>query len=81
MPGMSWQKKLTESKYDNFAELIRQRQAEQAIETIKEYCLSHKNCNECGLYNGVCRVNQFPFNWDSLTGGTESEQRLQRKES
>ena len=51
---------------DDFAELIRQREAEKAIMTIKEYCLSHKNCTECGLYNGICRVNQFPFNWDSL---------------
>lgn len=67
MPRMNSQKRLTESRYDNFTELIRQRQAEQAIEVIKEYCLSHKNCRECGLYNGICRVNQFPFNWDALT--------------
>lgn len=65
MEQMSWQKRLTESKYDDFAELVRQRSAEQAIETIKDYCLSHRNCGDCGLFNGVCRVNQFPFNWDS----------------
>ena len=55
------------TRVDEFSELIRQRQAEQAIEVIKLYCLSHKNCTECGLYNGVCRVNQYPFNWDALT--------------
>lgn len=53
-------------RIDDFAELIMQRQAEQAIETIKTYCQMHRNCTECGLYNGICRVNQFPFNWDSL---------------
>lgn len=66
--GMSrrhWQKSVMESKFNDFAELIKQRQAEQAIECIKEYCLMHKNCRECGLFNGVCRVNQFPFNWDA----------------
>jgi hypothetical protein len=57
--------KSTETRYDSFAELIRQRQAEKAIDTIKDYCLMHRNCRECGLFNGVCRVNQFPFNWDS----------------
>ena len=63
---MSYQKNVMVSKLDEFAELIRQREAEQAILTIKEYCLLHRNCKECGLYNGICRVNQFPFNWDSL---------------
>lgn len=66
MQFQTLQKKSMESDYDIFAEMVRQRQAEQAIETIKGYCLTHRNCRECGLFNGVCRVNQFPFNWDSL---------------
>lgn len=51
---------------DDFTELVKQRQAENAIDIIKEYCLLHRNCRDCGLFNGVCRVNQFPFNWDSI---------------
>ena len=62
-----------ESKLSDFAELIKQRQAEQAIETIKEYCLMHRNCKQCGLYNGICRVNQFPFNWDSIIERSKDE--------
>ena len=60
-------------RIDDFAELIMQRQAEQAIETIKTYCLMHRNCKQCGLYNGICRVNQFPFNWDSLIERSKNE--------
>ena len=64
MQRMNLQKRLTESEFDEFAELLRLRQAEQAMIIIKDYCRSHKSCTICGLYNGSCRVNMIPSDWD-----------------
>ena len=45
---------------------------EDYIGKIRRYCLSHKNCKTCRFYNGVCRLNDFPFNWTEVKYG-ESE--------
>lgn len=50
--------------YDDFVILVKMRQAESAAQYIKEYCLEHKNCQECCFYNGTCRLNNIPTNWD-----------------
>ena len=47
---------------------------ETYIGKIKAYCKSHKNCTECRFYNGVCRLNDYPFNWTEVSYGyTENE--------
>lgn len=39
---------------------------ERYIVEIRRYCETHKTCIGCRFFNGVCRLNDFPFNWDSL---------------
>ena len=36
-----------------------------AIDTIKAYCKSKGNCNECALYNetGGCKIHEIPCYW------------------
>lgn len=31
---------------------------------VKEYCECHKTCGKCLFFNGVCRLNNLPCNWD-----------------
>lgn len=65
--------------YDDFAKLIEIRQMEQAAQRIKEYCLEHKNCKTCAFYNGTCRLNNLPLNWDMK--GVSDERKLGQDKS
>lgn len=40
---------------------------EDYVGKIKKYCESHKNCRECRFCNGVCRLNNYPFNWTEVS--------------
>lgn len=55
-----------------FAELLKRIKVEEAVKTISEYCSEHKTCTQCGLFNGVCRLNMTPSDWDAIAyGGRE----------
>jgi len=47
-----------------FAEWLTGKIVENYAYKITEYCDSIKNCSECQFYNGTCRLNSRPFNWD-----------------
>ncbi len=49
----------------DFAEFLKRIKVESAVKTISEYCDEHKTCTECGLFNGVCRLNMIPSDWDA----------------
>lgn len=38
--------------------------AEERAIKIREYCLSHKICDDCVFYIGTCKLNRFPWDWD-----------------
>ena len=38
--------------------------AESYAYKISEYCKEIKNCESCRFFNGTCRLNMFPFEWD-----------------
>lgn len=42
---------------------------EEYIGRIRRYCESHKRCDGCRFYNGVCRLNNYPFNWTEVNYG------------
>lgn len=42
---------------------------EEYVGKIRKYCESHKNCKTCRFYNGVCRLNDYPFNWTEASYG------------
>ena len=42
---------------------------EEYVGKIRKYCESHKNCKTCRFYNGVCRLNDYPFNWTEVSYG------------
>ena len=48
-----------------FLENLKRLKVEAAVKTISDYCAEHKNCKECGLFNGVCRLNFIPSDWDA----------------
>lgn len=47
-----------------FVELIKAEALKKHAEFIKEYCEEKKNCEQCAFFNGVCRFNNLPANWD-----------------
>lgn len=48
---------------DDFIELVKFRQAQQAVKTVKAYCQEHKNCRSCGMFNGTCCLSGLPTDW------------------
>lgn len=66
--------------YDEFAKLIILRQMETAAQRLKEYCLEHKNCKTCGFYNGTCRLNDLPMNWD-MKGVSDGQELGENKQT
>ena len=51
--------------------MISGEEAKEAARTIYDYCNQHKNCNDCGLWNGkYCRVN-YPS--DDFIGDPDEE--------
>lgn len=48
----------------SFAEWMTGAYAESYAYKVAEYCKNLKNCEDCVFYNGTCRINDFPFNWD-----------------
>lgn len=49
---------------DQFAEWIKGMTAEKYAKCVSDYCKGMKNCEQCTFYNGVCRLNRFPWDWD-----------------
>lgn len=49
---------------ENFREWLNGAYAESYALKVSEYCKSFKSCNDCVFYNGTCRLNNFPYNWD-----------------
>ena len=49
---------------DSFIEYCRTENIKFYIQKVIDYCNDHKNCAECGFYNGTCRLNNIPSNWD-----------------
>ena len=49
---------------DEFAEWLTGAFAEEYAKKISDYCKTIRNCKECHFYNGTCRLNSRPFNWD-----------------
>ena len=49
---------------DQFAEWLTGAFAEEYASKLSEYCKAHKNCEDCRFYNGVCRLNSYPWDWD-----------------
>lgn len=52
------------NEIDAFWEFVITENMKAHAEAIKEYCESHTNCSGCGMYNGTCRLNNLPSNWD-----------------
>ena len=38
--------------------------AEETAKKLSDYCKAHKNCEDCTFYNGVCRLNRYPWDWN-----------------
>jgi len=55
------------SDVDNFIEWVKTENVRLYAEKVKDYCESHKNCGECGFFNGTCRFNNIPANWELTT--------------
>ena len=52
------------SDFDSFLEYVKIENLKMHAQYIKDFCNEHKNCEKCGMYNGVCRLNDYPANWD-----------------
>ncbi len=49
---------------EELIELIATEAIVKHAEIIKQFCEEHKNCRDCAFYNGACRFNNLPTNWD-----------------
>lgn len=47
-----------------FAEWLTGQVMESYVKKISEYCDSMKNCKKCTFYNGTCRLNRYPWDWN-----------------
>ena len=52
---------------EELLEYIKAEAIKQHAQYIKEYCEEHKTCSDCFLFNGTCRINNLPSNWDIYT--------------
>lgn len=49
---------------DEFAEWLTGVLIEDCASKIADYCKAHKNCETCTFFNGTCRLNLIPCEWD-----------------
>ena len=49
---------------EELIELIKAEAVTKHAEVIKAYCEEKRNCKDCAFYNGACRFNNLPANWD-----------------
>ena len=49
---------------DNFIKWLDGAYAEEYAGKIAKYCNSHTNCETCIFFNGTCRLNRYPWDWD-----------------
>lgn len=49
---------------DQFAEWLTGVYLENYAHKIADYCKAHKTCVTCQFFNGTCRLNRFPSDWD-----------------
>lgn len=52
------------SDENEFAEWLTGQVMETYAQKITAYCNSKKNCKKCTFFNGVCRLNRFPWDWN-----------------
>ena len=52
---------------EELLEYIKAEAIKQHAQYIKEYCDEHRTCSDCTFYNGTCRINDLPSNWDIYT--------------
>lgn len=48
-----------------FAEWLTGQVMESYVKKIHEYCVSMSNCELCTFFNGTCRLNRYPWDWDT----------------
>ena len=49
---------------EELIEVIKAEAVTKHAEVIKTYCEEKKNCSDCAFFNGACRFNNLPANWD-----------------
>ena len=49
---------------DDFARWLTGAYMEEYARKIADYCKSIKNCEDCQFFNGTCRLNRYPWDWD-----------------
>ena len=49
---------------NDFARWLTGAYMEECAKKIADYCNSIKNCEDCQFFNGTCRLNRYPWDWD-----------------
>lgn len=52
---------------EEIVDLIAAEAVKKYADCIKQYCEEHKSCYDCTFFNGTCRINNLPSNWDIYT--------------
>ena len=49
---------------DRFAKWLTDMYIEDYASKISDYCKAQLNCEQCAFFNGTCRLNRYPWDWD-----------------